>query len=456
MAAQLRRREFLMGSLGLAGAALLAACGTSGSTPTTSTTGAAVDGSPVAKKLSGELRYLLRGGTPDEIKATQDQIDSTFVKQTGVKVSVEPTDASADEKLTAAMVGGNAQDVFDTWLDNVTPYADRNQVLDVEPFVKRDLKAEDISDFYAWQWKDFSLPSGLRFGLPKFVNVMFVYYNVDMFEQAGIKVPDASWNHDNYADAARKLTNANTTGIFFPASGTDRWWYKIAEWGGTVVDPADNTKATFNSDEALAALEWIRKGIWDDKFIAQRLNIVRAGQRAFTAVPAAFAAGKLAMVEDGLYPFAHASTIAKKFRWAYAPVPQGPKARKVLGTADGFAIWKGTKNPDAAWEFIKYQASKEYQLYLTKTTGYLPNRYSVIDDWKKICVEKYPELANANLDLAPQAMKDGYPGNKPLFKKDGDATQIITPALQKLFDTGNTPVSYMKEIAQQVTAKMRA
>lgn len=53
-------------------------------------------------------------------------------------------------------------------------------------------------------------------------------------------------------------------------------------------------------------------------------------------------------------------------------------------------------------------------------------------------------------------MQEGYPGNKPLFKKDGEAQQITTPALEKLFVTGNTPVTYMREIAQQVTVKMRA
>ena len=46
------------------------------------------------------------------------------------------------------MVGGNAQDVFDTWLDNVVPYADRNQIVDVAPLVGRDLQAVDIDDFY--------------------------------------------------------------------------------------------------------------------------------------------------------------------------------------------------------------------------------------------------------------------------------------------------------------------
>lgn len=189
--------------------------------------GGPAGGTAPARRLGGELRYLLRGGSPDEAKATQGFIDDTFTKRTGVKVSVEPTSGNVDEKLTAAMIGGNAQDVFDTWLDNVTPYAERGQVLDLEPLVGRDFSAEEIADFFPWQWKDFVLPGGLRFGLPKYVNVMFIYYNRDKFEQAGLQPPDESWTHDTYADAARRLTRDGTTGLFYPAYGGDRYWYKI-------------------------------------------------------------------------------------------------------------------------------------------------------------------------------------------------------------------------------------
>lgn len=484
------RRRFLIASAGAAGVALLAACGSSSTSTTAPTTGAgataaattvpttaaavttapgasaAATSAPAttgttaqaapARKIGGSVRYLLRAGSPDEVKTTQSFLDANFTKQTDIKVSVEPTDANADEKLTAAMIGGTAQDVFDTWLGNITQYADRNQVLDLNPYVQRDFKDADIKDFFAWQWKDFVLPSGIRFGMPKYVNTIFVYYNLDMFDKAGLKPIDDTWTHDMYADAAKKLTTGSTTGLWFPSYGTDRWWYKVASWGGSIVDPNDSAHATFDAEPALAALEWVRKGTWDDKFIAQKNNLIGAGQRAFDAVPAAFASGRLAMVEDGFYPFVQAKAVNKKFRWAYAPVPKGPTGRKTLGTADGFAVWKGSKSQDAAWELVKYLSGKEYQLYLTQTTGYLPCRYSALDDWKKVCVAKYPELADANLDVGRQAMEQGYPANAPLFKKDNEAQQIITPALEKLFVVGGTPVTYMKDVAQQVTAKMRS
>jgi len=150
------RRQFLQMATGFAGAAILAACGGEAATavPATApratvaaaggtaaapaaTTAPAVTAAPAAttasggatvpaattgtmaqsvpaKKVGGSIRYLLRAGSPDEVKTTQAFLDANFTKQTDIKVSVEPTDANADEKLTAAMIGGTAQDVFDT------------------------------------------------------------------------------------------------------------------------------------------------------------------------------------------------------------------------------------------------------------------------------------------------------------------------------------------------------
>ena len=108
----LTRRNFLHGAVGLAGAALLAACGASNATavPTSGaatggaasstapgTTVAAASSSPVAaatRRASGSVRYLLRAGSADETKLTQDFLDKNFTPQSGVKVPVEPTDAT--------------------------------------------------------------------------------------------------------------------------------------------------------------------------------------------------------------------------------------------------------------------------------------------------------------------------------------------------------------------------
>ena len=161
----------------MAGATVLAACG--GDTASAPAAGAPSSGGASAK---GTVRWQFRG-SDEELKASQAYLDTTFGKdKPNIKVTLEPAPDGRDEKLVAAMVGGNAPDVFESWTDNVTQYADRGQVLDIEPLVKRDYKAEDLKDFYEWQWRDFVLPSKIRFGMPKYVNVMFTWYNKDLFD----------------------------------------------------------------------------------------------------------------------------------------------------------------------------------------------------------------------------------------------------------------------------------
>jgi len=352
------------------------------------------------------------------------------------------------------MVAGTAPDVFESWTDNVTLFADKGQVLDVQRLVDRDKL--DISDFFAWQWHDFVLPSGIRFGMPKYVNIMTMWVNKDMFKAKGVDLPTKDWNQDNYSQAMIKLTEKSgdkvkTYGGFIPMDSWDRFWYRLDMWGGHARDVNDNTKATLGEDKAQAAFEWARKLTWDDKaLIVATTGLPQvAGNRFF--------AGQYAIAEDGFYPFSMAMNNAStKINWMWMHVPSGPVERKVLGTTDGFVQWKNSKQQDKAWELMKWLAGPDFQLTQTQATGSLPIRTSTLSKWKDICLTAYPELKDANLDVALEAMQMGYPGNRQLFKQDAAAREIIVPALQKVYDSPGTPVSYFKDIDKQVSDAQRS
>ena len=212
----------------------------------------------------------------------------------------------------------------------------------------------------------------------------------------------------------------------------------------------------FDSEQALAAFEWMRKLTWDDKAMAQRLLLLGTG----TSIDynAQFAAGQFAMNEDGFYPYNMATNIKKQFKWGWAHTPLGPTGkRKVLGTTDGFVQWKNSKAPDAAWEVMKYLAGKDFQLVQTKSTLSLPIRFSTLAEWKEhLHQAPIPSLPTPTSTSGRRSWSMGYAGNRQLFKKDADARQIIVPALEKVFVTGGTPVTYFKDVAAQVTAKNRA
>jgi multiple sugar transport system substrate-binding protein len=393
-----------------------------------------------------------------DIKGGQEAVDKFFApKNPNIKVKVEPApDQQRDEKLIASMVAGTAVDVFESWTDNVTQYADRGQVTDIEPLVKKDYKADDLKDYYEWQWRDFVLPSNIRFGIPKYVNVMTVWINKGMFEKAGVAIPSKDWNHDDYAATAKKLSSVkgapdDVYGLRYPAWSWDRYWYRVEMFGGQVVNPKDTTECLLHTEEAQAALEWIRKLMWDDKVMVQPLGLGGPTQSIWPQ----WAGQKYAMIEEGVYPFRVVREVKDAFKWQYLHVPKGPKTRRVLGTTDGYVMWAKTKVPEGAWELMKFQGGPEYQEAQVGWSGLIPVRHSVLAKWKGIVTKAFPELEGANVDVGVEAMKEGYPGNRILFKKDAEARQIVVPALEKLFVSGNTPVSYMKEISAQVTKKMR-
>ena len=412
--------------------------------------------------LTGTLRYQLAAGSPNEVFVAQRFIDDFFTRRhPDLTVVVEPTPDRRDELLLAAMDAGTAPDVFDTWRDDVVKYADRDKVLDLEPLVTRDLPPEEVADYFPWQWADFRLPGGLRFGMPKYVNLSVVWYNRDRFERAGIAPPDDTWDHDRYAEAARALTiregaRTPTYGLFYPAFALDRFSYKLEAWGGRLVDPDDPTRAAFDGDESLAAAAWAHGLTFADGANARPRDLFPEGRGGVAATIEAFVAGKVAMVEDGLYPFPIAEGVKGAFSWGFAAVPKGPVRRTALGTADGFAIWSGSRNAEAAWELVKFLSGPDYQLELTVLTGYLPNRFSILQGWRGIGERFYPELAEADLDVATRAMAEGYPGNRPLFARDSAAQALLNPALDEIFVANTKPVEHLVEVATAVTNAMRA
>jgi ABC-type glycerol-3-phosphate transport system substrate-binding protein len=137
-------------------------------------------------------------------------------------------------------------------------------------------------------------------------------------------------------------------------------------------------------------------------------------------------------------------------------VPQGPVSRRVLGTTDGFSLYTGSQNQDAAWELAKFLSGPVYQERQVQISGLLPGRASVLERYADLILADRPEVEVVNLQAGIDAAAGEYAGSRVLFVHDAAARQIIQPALESLYASGSNPTSYMVEIAQQVTEDQRA
>jgi multiple sugar transport system substrate-binding protein len=432
---RITRRDFLRVSGIAAAGAVLAACGEA---PATSRIAA-----------SGPVQLVYQDWRTEWFPAMAQEMLSQFHAQNpNIRVFYTPDPENLQEVMLADMEAGTAPDVFSGCCDFYSVFAQKGYTLDLRPLIEADLDKAIIDDWSQAQYKALALPDGNQFALPKYHGALALYYNKDMFDTAGVDYPQSVWTYDDYLSAMKILTLRSGDQITQWGSMFDVTWDRIQVhvngWGGHFVNPQDPTKCEMAAQPALDAMEWLRARMWDDKVMASFLDVENVETRQ------AFANQKIAMVEDGSWALKDILTQAN-FRVGVTPFPTGPVRHATLGTTDGFSIYAGTKNPEAAWELMKFLVSEDYGKAMARAHFLQPARASIIEDWAKYIREAYPEKAkDMDLNAFADGHIKGYSVTSETFKNMVGVSQISDEAWEKIFTLGQAPVSSMSEACQQI------
>jgi ABC-type glycerol-3-phosphate transport system substrate-binding protein len=229
----------------------------------------------------------------------------------------------------------------------------------------------------------------------------------------------------------------------------DRLQLHVNSWGGHLVAPDDPALCVFDQPEALAALDWVRANMWEDRVMATFPDVLYMSPRS------AFINQRCAMVEEGSWVLKEILLNAD-FRVGVAPMPIGPQRRVTLATSDGFGIYARTQYPDAAWELLKFLISKEYGLAMAKADFLQPARASLVDAWITFIRSEFPEQAQ-ELDLA--AFADGHFKGYSVTVEIADNMAEVQPkvadAFDKIFTSGQASVGYLYTICAQINQLQR-
>ncbi len=182
-------------------------------------------------------------------------------------------------------------------------------------------------------------------------------YNVDMFKECGIEVPEEGFTWDEFEDVCAKLIeNKDKLGIEYPtifndlSSSIDMMYPWITEAGADYLNK-DGT-CGWNSDKAVAAFEWVQ-GLAEKGYVPQ---IEKLGD-GYDALITKFNAGQIAMCRVALW---NSTYLQDDVNWKAmnAPRSNDGKQAEVL-FLNGIGISSSCKNYDAALTFIKYLTSEE-------------------------------------------------------------------------------------------------
>ena len=195
-----------------------------------------------ARPQSGEpvtVRWFVGLGTgtePEQIAAQETVVEEFNASQDAIELQVELVDNEvAYETLATQIAAGDAPDIIGpVGIRGSNSFA--GQFLDLEPLVEStgfDLSGYDEAQVEFWREEDGAL-TALPFG----VFPSAIYYNKDLFDEAGLDYPPAAygepyadgdpWDMDKVAELAMLLTvDANGNDATSPDFDRDN----IVQWG---------------------------------------------------------------------------------------------------------------------------------------------------------------------------------------------------------------------------------
>ena len=282
----------------------------------------------------------------------QDAADAYMAEHPNVTIK---TTVLANEEFKTKLsttAAADYPDLFQSWGGGImAQQADAGLLKDI---------TADIAD-----WKDTINPGamsiyqyqGKQYGVPWDMGMIGFWYNKDLFEQAGITAPPATW--DEYLDAVGKLRAAGIDPLAI--AGKDKWpsmhlWtYLVLRNGGGEALSQMIESGDWNTDTCKKAGE--------DVLALNALDPYQAGYKNadYNAEAASVGNGKAAMELMGQWApsvqsdqSADKKGLGDKLGWFAFPTVEGGAGAATDGVGGGNGIAVGVNAPPEAIDFLKF------------------------------------------------------------------------------------------------------
>jgi|GEM_PF-6505576 len=302
-------------------------------------------------KPGSKGKVTLRGGGLDKSDF------ENFEKKTGYTLVYTPQPYDSMEQFIAAVVSGTAPDGYYGYWDWVLPLASMGLIRPLDPYVS---KSKDITfnDFlpFAIKWFEWE---GKHYAFPWDVNFDVLFWNRDLFEQAGLNPdrPPRTW--DEFLKYIKMLTKYDSKG-------------QIVQLG-FLLTPWNSKQAVENFmyqlgvgwvdayGKSLALNPKVRKAV---DMVVQLAKLGGAGVKDKLAkdVQISFDKGNVALyIDDAIWRQRDVFRNVPKLNYdiALLPTPDTKTKQVARGYATGaLFLPANTKNPEGGFEVIKYFATE--------------------------------------------------------------------------------------------------
>ena len=272
------------------------------------------------------------------------------------------------ERLPVQISTGDAPDVYFLVSGQVQNYAATDSLMDLSTCVPE----EELAQFRPAQI-EFSTYEDQLIALPFTTTVLTMLVNKDIFDAAGIEIPQSfedAWTWEEFAGVLRTLKESNPSlvNVMFNG-GRDFWWLPWFYGNGASLLNETLDAPAFNSPEAIATFEFLR-GLTEEGLIAPPATAGASAQE----VQQLFVQGRQAIYSGGHWDMAGLTeAIGDSFTLGAAMFPVASGGSLALG-GDYLVVSKDTENPELACAFINFLTSREITQDYASRYFYLPPR----------------------------------------------------------------------------------
>lgn len=219
-----------------------------------------------------------------------------------------------------------------------------------------------------------------------------IYYNAELFEEAGITPPgfqdDEIWDWDSFIEVCKALTvDANgfhpddaefdSDNIQQFAVDWPLWWQPIGSAvysnGGQLF--TDDGLCGLDSPEAMEAMQRLSDLIYVHNVAPRGATLTDLGMTNTQMVDN----GRLAMAVDGSWALSWMNPSLMTVGMGTGALPMMAQPAAVM-QAHFHSVLASTENPQEAWEWVRFLATPFYQEHFAKIGLWIPNQTSMLTE----------------------------------------------------------------------------
>lgn len=325
---------------------------------------------------------------------------------------------------------------------------DEDAIVPIDNFVKTADDKAWLASFYPAFMMN-SRTGGKTWGVPFQRSTVVMYYNKDLFKEAGLdpNKPPQTWAE--LKDAATKLTKKDAAGkvtqygVQIPSSGFPYWLFQtLTTTNGAVLANEAGTQVKFDDPKVIEALQyWVDLG---------KAGIHPPGVVEWGTTPKDFFEKKVAMMYTTTGNLTNVKSNAK-FDFGVAMIPGNTRKGSPTGGGN-FHIFKKSSpaQQEAAFRFIKWITAPERAAQWSMDTGYVAVSQAAYDT---DVLRKYGRDFPAAL-----VARDQLPVSVAEFSTHDNqrVTKALNDGLQAALTGTKTPAAAMQDAQREADRILRS